>query len=118
MKRLRAILMLSVAVLLPVLARPQTAGGPGKAYVLKAARLFDGKTSALLKPGVVVVSGGKIVAVGSGSEAPAGAEIIDLGDATLLPGFIDAHTHLTMAYREDYDRAALAALQKPIPEWA
>ena len=44
--------------------------------------------------------------------------MIDLGDATLLPGFIDAHTHLTMPYSEDYARAALDGLRKPIPEMA
>jgi imidazolonepropionase-like amidohydrolase len=49
---------------------------------------------------------------------PDGAEVVDLGDATLLPGFIDAHTHLTMMYREDYTKAMLDSLQKPIPEMA
>ena len=90
----------------------------GKSYVLKATRLFDGKSNTLVKPGVVVVTDGKIVAAGTSAAIPAGAETIDLGDATLLPGFIDAHTHLTMSYREDYARAALDSLQKPIPEMA
>jgi len=90
----------------------------GKSYVLKAARLFDGKSNALVKPGVVVVTDGKIVAAGTSAATPAGAEVLDLGDATLLPGFIDAHTHVTMMYREDYARAALDDLQKPIPEMA
>src|SRR5436309_10261029 len=89
-----------------------------KSYVLKATRLFDGKSNTLVKPGVVVVTDGKIVAAGTSAAIPAGAETIDLGDATLLPGFIDAHTHLTMSYREDYARAALDALRKPIPEMA
>src|SRR5947208_13174982 len=90
----------------------------GKSYVLKATRLFDGKSNTLVKPGVVVVTDGKIVAAGTSAAIPAGAETIDLGDATLLPGFIDAHTHLTMSYREDYARAALDSLQKPIPGMA
>ena len=62
--------------------------------VLKAARLFDGKSDRLESPGLVVVSGDRIEAVGPKSAIPAGARVIDLGDATLLPGFMDAHTHL------------------------
>ncbi|PYU06700.1 MAG: amidohydrolase family protein, partial [Acidobacteria bacterium] len=89
-----------------------------KSYVLKAARLFDGKSNTLVKPGVVVVTDGKIAGTGSSASLPTEAEVIDLGDATLLPGFIDAHTHLTMTYSEDYARAALDALRKPIPEMA
>jgi imidazolonepropionase-like amidohydrolase len=96
-------------------AQPPTAG---KTYVLKAARLFDGKSNTLQKPGIVVVADGKIVAVGSSTAVPAGAEAIDLGDATLLPGFIDAHTHLSMMYREDYKQARLDEVQKVIPEQA
>ena len=90
----------------------------GKSYVLKAARMFDGKSDSLTIPGLVVVEDGKIVAAGAGASVPERAEVIDLGDATLLPGFIDAHTHLTMMYREDYTKAMLDSLQKPIPEMA
>src|SRR5215470_4324040 len=91
---------------------------PGRGYVLKAARMFDGKSDSLTTPGFVVVQNGKIVGARASASAPAEAEVIDLGDATLLPGFIDAHTHLTMMYREDYTKAMLDSLQKPIPEMA
>jgi imidazolonepropionase-like amidohydrolase len=101
--------------LLPTMAQQKKAS---KSYVLKAARMFDGKSNALVTPGMVVVTDGKIVGVGVSASAPSDAEVIDLGDATLLPGFIDAHTHLTMMYRENYDRAALESLRKPIPETA
>ncbi len=69
---------------------------PG-AIVLRAARVIDGSGSAPITNGVVVVTGNRITAVGrSGSvTVPAGAQTIDLGDATLLPGFIDAHTHIS-----------------------
>jgi imidazolonepropionase-like amidohydrolase len=68
--------------------------------VLKAAHIFDSTGAALKDGGIVVVRGERIVAVGG--SAPAGARVIDLGDATLLPGFIDAHTHLTMEFEKDY----------------
>ena len=118
MKRcLTGLIFIAIAGFLPGNAAAQ-APPPGKTYVLKAARLFDGKSNTLFKPGIVVVADGKIVSVGSASEPPAGAEVIDLGDATLLPGFIDAHTHLTMLYREDYKQARLDEVQKVIPEMA
>jgi imidazolonepropionase-like amidohydrolase len=63
--------------------------------VLKAAHLFDSVSGKMLEHGVVVVSGTKIQAVGSDVSIPDNAEVIDLGDATLLPGFIDAHVHLS-----------------------
>ena len=96
----------------------QTQKPPDKTYVLKAARLFDGKSDSLATPGLVVITGTKIVAVGAAAPIPAGAEVIDLGDATLLPGFIDAHTHLSMPYSEDYNRDELDRLRKTVPEMA
>lgn len=65
-----------------------------QATVVRAARMVDVVKSVLVEPAVVVISGGKIRSVGSG-EVPAGAKVIDLGDLTILPGLIDAHTHLT-----------------------
>jgi len=61
--------------------------------VLKAAHLFDAVSGKLVDHGVVVIENNLIKSVGSQSAIPAGAKIIDLGDATLLPGFIDAHVH-------------------------
>ena len=62
--------------------------------VLHAARLLDVKTGRMVTPGEVLVQGERIVEVGSSVKHPAGAEVIDLGDRTLLPGLIDAHVHL------------------------
>lgn len=89
-----------------------------KTYVLKAARIFDGKSNALVTPGLVVVTEGKIAAVGASASIPAGAEVIEFGDATLLPGFIDAHTHLTMSFSDDFRQAELNRLEKTVAEKA
>ncbi len=62
--------------------------------VLKAAHLFDALSGTLMEPGMVVVAGEKIQALGRELTIPAGAQVIDLGDATLMPGFIDAHVHM------------------------
>jgi imidazolonepropionase-like amidohydrolase len=116
MKLSKTCILIALATVLPSAARAQQPAG--KSYVLKAARMFDGKSSAITTPGEVVVTDGKIVGVGANATVPAGAEVIDLGDATLLPGFIDAHTHLTMMYREDYAKAMLDGLQETVPEKA
>jgi imidazolonepropionase-like amidohydrolase len=72
----------------------QSQPGSPSIVVLHAARLLDVKHGALLKPGEVLVEGDRIVEVGSNVKHPAGAEVIDLGDRTLMPGLIDAHVHL------------------------
>ena len=63
--------------------------------VIRAARLIDGTGRAPIEPGVIVVEGQRITGVGRSAPVPAGARTIELGDATLLPGLIDAHTHVT-----------------------
>ena len=62
--------------------------------VLRAARLLDIESGKMLKPGEVLVTGERIVEVGATVGHPPGAEIVDMGDRTLLPGLIDAHVHL------------------------
>ncbi len=71
---------------------PATTPGP---MVLKAARLFDAVSGKLVEPGIVVVAGTRIQAAGGDVRIPDDAQVIDLGDATLLPGFIDAHVHMS-----------------------
>ena len=90
----------------------------GKTTVIKAARMFDGKSGTITTPGLVVITDGKIAGVGAGASVPAGAEVIDLGDATLMPAFIDAHTHLTMSDDYDFRKVFIADLQEPLSELA
>jgi len=89
-----------------------------KTVVIHAGHLLDVKTGKTLANQTILIQGDKIASVGSDAQVPAGAQVIDLPNATVLPGLIDAHTHLTMMYREDYARAMLDRLQKPIPEMA
>ncbi len=69
----------------------------GKGVVaIKAAQIIDGTGAQPIKNGVIIVNDNKITAIGANVQIPAGAKVIDLGNTTLMPGFIDAHTHLIM----------------------
>jgi imidazolonepropionase-like amidohydrolase len=116
--RKASVMTVLCCLLLALTAAGQKQKMESKSYVLKAARMFDGKSNSVTSPGMVVVTDGKIVGVGTGATVPAGAEVIDLGDATLLPGFIDAHTHVTGMYSEDHDREELRQLEETIPQLA
>jgi len=76
-------------------AQAQPAAQPTtQPIVLHAARLLDVETGRVLAPGEILVVGERISEAGTSVTHPAGAEIVDLGDRTLLPGLIDAHIHL------------------------
>src|SRR5579863_3132342 len=81
-------------LLCAVVTSAQSQTEAANSIVLHAARLLDVASGRIVKPGEVLVQGERIVEVGSKVAHPAGAEIIDLGDTTLLPGLIDAHVHL------------------------
>jgi imidazolonepropionase-like amidohydrolase len=67
---------------------------PSRPIVLHAARLLDIETGNITTPGEALVQGERIVEVGASVKRPNDAQVIDLGDTTLLPGLIDAHVHL------------------------
>lgn len=87
------------ALALLLLTAPLTAQQP-KTIAIKAARLFDGTSNEVIRNATIVVTGNKIA--GINVAVPADAEVIDLGDATLLPGFIDCHVHLTGQAGDNY----------------
>jgi imidazolonepropionase-like amidohydrolase len=87
-------LMVAASVMAAPLAPAQQRGGAHPATVLRALRLLDIGAGRIVSPGEVRIEGERIVAAGSSVERPAGAEVIDLGDVTLMPGLIDAHVHL------------------------
>src|SRR5436190_5774213 len=89
-----------------------------QSIALKAARMFDGKSNALAQNAVVIVLGDKIVDAGSNLPTPNDAQVIDLGDATLSPGFMDAHTHLTLDFSGDYNLLRLREVDLNVSEQA
>ncbi len=94
----RAALASWIGLLTLVAARSglaEPAATTSRPIVLKAAHLFDSISGTLTDNGVIVVQGNTIQALGSATAVPSGAQVVDLGDATLLPGFIDAHVHLS-----------------------
>lgn len=95
-----------------------SARGADEVIVLKAARMFDGKSNTLVQNGVVVVSGDNIIDTGSNLPIPSSARVIDLGDATLCPGFMDAHTHLTADFSGNYNERRLRELDLNVSEQA
>ena len=86
--------------------------------VLKAARFFDGKSDALVQNAVVIVQGDEIIDAGTNLPVPSDAQVIDLGDATLSPGFMDAHTHLTADFSGNYNERRLQELDLNVSEQA
>jgi imidazolonepropionase-like amidohydrolase len=88
-------------LILAVASIAQSMGAPGErkgsgTVVLKAAQIIDGTGAAPIKDGAILITGDKISAIGplAAMTFPAGTRVIDLGEATLLPGFIDSHTHI------------------------
>jgi imidazolonepropionase-like amidohydrolase len=75
--------------------RAQEASRTKAVKVVKAARLVDPRKGTVVLRPVILVEGEVVKAVGSDLPIPAGAEVLDLGDATLLPGLIDLHVHIT-----------------------
>jgi len=104
-RKLVAILALSVVVpisLLAMVRRRQPANAPDKSgaetVAVRCGKLIDGKGSDPISNAVILIQDERITAVGRDLKIPSGARVIDLTAATVLPGLIDAHTHLTYHY--------------------
>jgi imidazolonepropionase-like amidohydrolase len=100
---------LALALFTPALSSAQARSDstPPKKIAIRAARLIDGRGGPPVANPVVLVEGDRITAVGSDLRVPQGVQVIDLRGMTLLPGFIDAHTHITgqpTNYYEDHFR--------------
>ena len=86
--RFAAVLVTACASAVGQLAEPQ------QAVVVRAARMLDVRGGRMVAPGEVLVIGDRIAEVGQHVTRPAGVQVIDLGDRTLMPGMVDAHVHL------------------------
>ncbi|HKW32108.1 MAG TPA: amidohydrolase family protein [Candidatus Acidoferrum sp.] len=94
------------SLLIPVLA----AGQAPHRTAIRAGKLIDGKNDKPVENALILIEGDKIVSVTSGGNAPAGVEVIDLSKATVLPGFMDVHTHVLLqgdVTAADYDEQLL-----------
>jgi imidazolonepropionase-like amidohydrolase len=84
----------------------QPAAPAGKTVAIRAGHLLDVRTGKTLAKQIIVIHGDKIASVGADTQIPAGAQVVDLSNATVLPGLIDAHTHVTMPTNFGYSRLA------------
>jgi len=105
------------AVLWVALVATSAAAETPAVVVLKAGRLIDGRGGAPMAPAMVRVEGDRIAEVGSRLAVPAGARVIDLGDATLLPGLIDLHTHLTDKFGVHWEQALVSTTPGQAALW-
>lgn len=97
------------------LAQESAAPATKKSVAVRAGKLIDGKSDSAISNALIVIEGGKIVSVTPGGAPPVGVDLIDLSNATVLPGLIDAHTHILLqgdVTEEDYD---VQLLQQSIP---
>ena len=98
----------------PVSAQEKEKPAP-KRIAIRAGRLIDGKSEAPVVSALILIEGDRIVSVTTAATAPAGVQVIDLSKATVLPGFVDTHTHLLLngdITSEDYD---VQLLKQSIP---
>jgi len=109
MKFLACLFVLAVLSVPPGHTQEKSAATPKK-IAIRAGHLIDGKSDTPIANALILVEGDKITSVTPGGAPPAGAELLDLSKATVLPGFVDAHTHVLLqgdVTQEDYDAQLL-----------
>src|SRR5436853_206655 len=102
---MRVLITAALVFALAALGFSQANHIPNQQIVIKAARLIDGRGGPPLEPAMVRIEGERIIEVGTQLAVPKDAKVIDLGNATLLPGLIDLHTHLTDRYGTNWEEA-------------
>ena len=100
MRKRTALFCLVLVILLAEAVAAQTQTQLGPITAIKAGRLIDPETGTVATNQVILVQGEKITAVGTNLSIPAGATVIDLSKLTVLPGLVDAHTHMALTYKD------------------
>ena len=93
-------LVVFCSLLAVLAAAAAVAQQPSPVTAIKAGRLVDPETGTAAANQVILIEGERITAVGPNLAIPAGATVIDLSKLTVLPGLVDAHTHMAMTYKE------------------
>ena len=93
--RPKLLLLLSTLIFCVTAFAQEPAKEKPKVIAIKAGRLIDGISNNVINNAFILIEGDKIIAVGSDVKVPAGAEVIDLKNSTVMPGLIDCHTHVT-----------------------
>jgi imidazolonepropionase-like amidohydrolase len=107
--------MKALTILLVMLAVAHVGFAQGPVTAIKCGRLIDGRSDTAIESAVILIEGNRIKEVGKNLTIPRNAKIIDLSNATVLPGLIDAHTHILLQgdiTAEDY---AVQILKESIP---
>ena len=104
--------LLFIFALLIVIAQGAICHAQESAIYIRAGKLFDGRSDPLAENVQIIIRGKKIVQVGKELQIPAGAQVIDLSDRVVMPGLIDAHTHIIL-HAGDYE----AQILRETPEY-
>jgi imidazolonepropionase-like amidohydrolase len=110
LKLAKSVCFIVVVLAVPLVGHAQAPSAPPARTIVRAGRLLDVRTGKILTNQAIVIEGGKIISVGpdTGTTADANAKVVDLSGKTVLPGLIDAHTHVTFDPKFGYDRLAIS----------
>jgi imidazolonepropionase-like amidohydrolase len=117
MKRFRTMISPAALLLAAAVGGSSPAAFAQAPLFLKAGRLIDGRGGAPLVPAMVRIDGERVAAVGVTLPVPPGARVIDLGNATLLPGLLDLHTHLTDKLGVHWEQALVTTTPAEAALW-